>query len=126
MTEKAGVYFLKCFLRENGMSVNSNEFGPEPSREEIDHYQGPLLLQFGANWCHHCQGAQPLVRAALEQYPQVHHIMAEDGKGHPLGRSFAVKLWPTLVLIKDGKEVSRLVRPESTEAIVTAINEMCS
>lgn len=106
------------------MNVKHNEFGPEPSREEIDNYREPLLLQFGTNWCTHCQAAQPLIRAALEQYPHVHHIMAEDGKGHPLGRSFAVKLWPTLIFIRQGKEVKRLVRPESTDAIMTALDDL--
>jgi thioredoxin 1 len=41
----------------------------------------------------------------------VRHIRVEDGRGRPLGRSFRVKLWPTLVFLKDGKEVARLVRP---------------
>jgi len=35
----------------------------------------------------------------------------EDGPGRPLGRSYRVKLWPTLVFLQDGREVSRLVRP---------------
>jgi thioredoxin 1 len=44
----------------------------------------------------------------------------EDGKGKPLGRSFRVKLWPTLVLIQKGREVGRVVRPNS-EADIEAI-----
>jgi thioredoxin 1 len=41
----------------------------------------------------------------------------EDGPGRALGRSFRVKLWPTLVFLKDGREVDRVVRPQSAEAV---------
>ena len=34
----------------------------------------------------------------------------------PLGRSFRVKLWPTLVFLRDGEEVARLVRPVTMRA----------
>ena len=39
------------------------------------------------------------------------HRKAEDGKGRPLGRAFTGKLWPTLVLLRHGQEVARVVRP---------------
>ena len=39
------------------------------------------------------------------------HWKVEDGKGKPLGRSFQVKLWPTVILLRDGTEVARVVRP---------------
>jgi thioredoxin 1 len=47
----------------------------------------------------------------LPSFPQVRHIEVEDGKGKPLGRSFQVKLWPTFVLMRDGRVVEQLVRP---------------
>jgi thioredoxin 1 len=51
----------------------------------------------------------------LGQYPQVRYINVEDGKGKPLGRSFRVKLWPTLVFLRDGQVVARAVRPDVAE-----------
>ncbi len=52
------------------------------------------------------------------------HIKIEDGSGHRLGRSFTVRLWPTLIFMKDGKEVSRLVRPRQAEPISKALAEI--
>jgi thioredoxin 1 len=49
--------------------------------------------------------------ALLHRHPEVRHIKVEDGPGQPLGRSFGVKLWPTLVLLRDGQVVSLVVRP---------------
>ncbi len=88
-----------------------------PSREEIDSTQGPLVLQFGADWCGHCQAAAPAVADSLSRFPQVRHLLIEDGKGRPLGRTFAVKLWPTLIFLADGKEVGRVVRPTDSVEI---------
>jgi thioredoxin 1 len=94
---------------------------PGPTRTEVDAESGIVLLEFGVDWCGHCQAAAPAVRAALTDYPTVQHIAVEDGRGRPLGRSFGVKLWPTLVVLKDGVEQARLVRPTTTEAIRAAL-----
>ena len=56
----------------------------------------------------------------LARHPEASHIKVEDGKGKPLGRSFRVKLWPTLVLMDKGKEVGRVVRPNN-EAEIEAL-----
>lgn len=93
----------------------------EPTRAEIDASHGPLLLEFGAPWCGWCQGAQPLIAQALAAHPEVRHLKIEDGKGRPLGRAFKVKLWPTLVFLRDGQETTRLVRPQDAAAIAQAL-----
>ncbi|MEC5384428.1 thioredoxin family protein [Uliginosibacterium sp. H3] len=88
-----------------------------PTRDEIDAMTGPVVVDFGTNWCGFCRAAQPLIGQAFDGYAGVRHIKVEDGQGRRLGRSFSVKLWPTLVFMRDGKEVSRLVRPGSVDEI---------
>ncbi len=92
-----------------------------PSREAVDHLAGAALVEFGTPWCGHCQRAQPLIEQALQQNDDVVHLKIEDGPGQPLGRSFGVKLWPTLVFLRDGKEVRRLVRPQAQQDIMDAV-----
>lgn len=101
------------------MTMTSAYANLEPARTQIDSLEGSALIEFGAPWCAHCSAAQALLASALANYPLVTHIKIEDGKGRPLGRSFRVTLWPTLIFLKDGKEVARLVRP--TDA--TRVNE---
>ena len=96
----------------------------ELSRAEIDVLKGLTLLEFGAAWCSYCSAAQPLLEKALAAHPQVRHIKIADGKGRRLGRSFNVTLWPTLVLLQDGREIARLVRPQDAVSIHAALAQL--
>ena len=104
------------------MSVGYAEL--EPKREEVDAMPGPTLVEFGSPWCGHCRRAQPLIAEALSAHASVRHIKVADASGKRLGRSFKVKLWPTLVFLRDGKEVAKLVRPGSTEEIKQALSQI--
>jgi len=108
------------------MAMNTTYATVEPTRSEVDALRGPALLEFGAPWCPHCQAAQPRIAAALAGAPDLPHLKVEDGKGRRLGRSFQVKLWPTLIFLRDGQEVARLVRPPTSEEISTALAKITS
>lgn len=103
------------------MPFNPEYSTGEPHRSEIDALSGATLLEFGSAWCGHCRRAAPLVARAFAGHAGVRHIRIEDGSGRPLGRSFGVKLWPTLVFLKDGREVRRLVRPTDADAVAAAM-----
>ena len=103
------------------MSINLEYATHEPDRREVDRLTGPTLLEFGSPTCGHCRAAQPLLATALASHPAVRHIKVADGRGRPLGRSFNVKLWPTLVFLRDGRETARLVRPGDASSIADAL-----
>lgn len=94
----------------------------EPRREDVDQWSGVVLLEFGTDWCPICQAAQGDIQSALSAHPDVRHVKIEDGKGRPLGRSFRVKLWPTLVFMRDGQVLQQLARPGKSE-IVQALQQ---
>jgi len=104
--------------------MNSTYAAKEPPRSEIDALEGPAVLEFGTPWCRHCRFAQPLLATAFADHPGVRHIKIEDGSGRPLGRSFGVRLWPTLVFLREGREVARLVRPRDAQAIRAALEKI--
>jgi thioredoxin 1 len=104
--------------------MNTSYATTEPPRAEVDALAGATLLEFGTPWCGYCRAAQPLIAGAFASHGDVRHIKVEDGSGRPLGRSFGVKLWPTLVFLKDGQEVARLVRPTSIDAVRQAFAQI--
>ena len=95
-----------------------------PDRAAVDAMRGAVLLDFGTDWCGHCGAARPLVDAAAAAHPAVRHLRIEDGPGRRLGRSFGVKLWPTLVFLRDGVEAARLVRPRDAAALEEAFGRI--
>ena len=103
------------------MPYQAQHLAEPPSRDTVDALPGTTLLEFGTDWCGHCQRAQPLIAAALEAHPEVVHLKIADGPGQRLGRSFGVKLWPTLVVLRSGHEVARAVRPAELAVIEQAL-----
>jgi thioredoxin 1 len=82
-----------------------------PTRAEIEAGEGLVLLEFGTSWCGICRALAPRVAELLAVYPAIRHVKVEDGPGRPLGRSFRVTLWPSLVFLRDGEVVRQLARP---------------
>ena len=108
------------------MTMNTTYAQTEPTRAEVDAMKGPVLLEFGAPWCPHCQAVQPKIEQAIASTPGVQHLKVEDGKGRPLGRSFQIKLWPSLIFLRDGKEMRRVVRPPTVQDISVALKQIVS
>src|SRR5689334_19798424 len=97
----------------------------EPTRGEVEQLTGPVLLEFGTDWCGYCRALRPHLDALLERHPEVRHIKVEDGPGRPLGRTFRVKLWPTLVFMRDGRVVRQEARPTAA-AVAAGLAEIAS
>ena len=93
----------------------------EPKRAEVEAQPGPAVIEFGNAWCGWCRRAQPLIAEAFAAYPGLRHLKIADASEKRLGRSFGVKLWPTLIFLRDGKERARLVRPGSAAEIRQAL-----
>ncbi len=103
------------------MQSNDINIINEQNRADIDQLDGPTMIEFGAAWCGYCQATQPMIASALINFPMTRHIKIEDAKGHRLGRSYSVKLWPTLIFLKNGLETRRIVRPANSEVIIEAL-----
>jgi thioredoxin 1 len=101
--------------------MNQTYTSDEPTRAQVDAMPGLTLVEFGTDWCGWCKAAQPRLVEALADHPDLPHLKIEDGQGRPLGRSFKVKLWPTLIFMRDGQEAARLVRPGSAAEIRDAL-----
>ena len=106
------------------MPYATQHLAQPPSRDDVDRLPGATVVEFGTPWCGHCQRAQPLIEAALKDRADIAHVKVEDGPGQRLGRTFGVKLWPTLVFLKNGQEVARLVRPQGGQELQDAVQSV--
>ena len=95
----------------------------QPERSDIDATHGVVALEFGTDWCGFCREAAAHIGAAIADSPTLQHLKVEDGSGRALGRSFRVKLWPTLIVLRDGKEVARVVRPANAGEVRAALSQ---
>ena len=86
---------------------------PDPA--EVEAMTGLVVLEFGTDWCGHCIAARAPVDTWFQAHADIDLLRVEDGPGRRLGRAYRVKLWPTLVLLRDGREIARVVRPRGLQ-----------
>src|SRR6478672_2796126 len=70
----------------------------------------PYLLDFGAVWCSPCKALLPVVEAVADETvgrARVGKIDIDDAPG--VARRFGIRSAPTLVIVKEGREVGRHV-----------------
>ena len=106
-----------------------------PSRAAVEAMPGSIVIEFGVDWCPHCQQAAGPVSMALAgagvagvaaAADSLQYLRLEDERARPLGRNFKVKLWPTLLFLQDGVEVARVVRPTTAAEVMTGLEQLGS
>lgn len=74
-------------------------------------YPGMVTLyDFTARWCGPCRQLAPVLAALERDYAGRVEVVAIDVDDDPIrAQQFAVRSMPTLVLVRDGREVGRVV-----------------
>jgi thioredoxin len=68
------------------------------------------VLDFTAAWCGPCKTLKPVLDALAKEYGSRIEIVQIDTEVDPLAaQQYNVRAMPTIVLIRDGKEVGRTV-----------------
>lgn len=70
----------------------------------------PVLVDFFANWCGHCQKLLPIldeVAAAMDGKICVMKVNVDENRD--LSQKYDIKGLPTMILFKDGSELDRLI-----------------
>lgn len=99
----------------------AKEFTAENFEAEVLQAQGPVLVDFWATWCMPCRMQAPAVEQLSEEGYQVGKVDVDAQSS--LAARYQVMNIPTLIVFKDGKEVSRMVGVQSKEDLAEALKK---
>ena len=81
----------------------------------------PILLDFFADWCGPCRMVSPIIDEIAHERSDVAVRKVNVDSEADLAREFSVYSIPTLVVIRDGKEVARSVGAKNKEHILSML-----
>lgn len=79
----------------------------KPEEFEIEVKEGLVLVDFFATWCSPCRMLSPVLESIDGKMNDLKIIKIDVDSHHELASQFLVQSIPTIVLLKDGKEVAR-------------------
>lgn len=89
--------------------------------EKIKH--GVALVDFFADWCGPCRVLAPIFeQVAGEMHQQARFLKVNTDDAQKTASSYRITSIPTLILFKDGKEMSRVVGIRDAEGLRTLVS----
>ena len=85
---------------------------------------GDTLVDFWATWCGPCQMIAPVLEEIAEEYPGISVVKVDVDGAPELVQHYGIGSIPTLLCIKDGEVVSRLVGARPKNYIVAMFEDL--
>lgn len=100
--------------------ISSNEFGSEVLKSE-----NVVLVDFYATWCGPCKTVAPILEEIAKEDRKIKIVKVDVDESEDISADYNVMYIPTLVIIKDGEEVDRIVGAAKKAEIQKMIEAHC-
>ncbi|MFH1848066.1 MAG: thioredoxin [Candidatus Omnitrophota bacterium] len=100
------------------------EFNESNFEQEVLKSAAPVLVDFWAPWCGPCKAIAPIIEQLSRDFQDkmtVGKVNVDDNPG--IAQSSSVMNIPTMIIYKDGQEVSRIVGLRTKEEISGKMQE---
>ncbi len=91
-------------------------------KEEVK--EGITLVDFYATWCGPCRMLHPVLEKLASTRSEIDYKQIDVDNAPNISKEYGVMSIPTLILFKDGKEISKNVGYMTEEEITEWINKM--
>lgn len=88
----------------SAIKINKNNF-----REEVLNSDKPVLLDFWASWCGPCRMVGPILDEIAEEREDIKVCKINVDEEPELASEYQIMSIPSLMVVKDGKIISRSV-----------------
>ncbi len=95
----------------------------ENFKSEVLESSKPVLVDFYANWCGPCKMIAPILEKISLENEMIDVAKIDIDQNEELAYSYGIQSIPTLVLIKEGKEVDRIIGLVSETEILNIVNK---
>lgn len=85
---------------------------------------GICAVKFGAAWCGPCQMMEPLLQKMKNEFSGINYISVDIDDKPQLAKTYRIRSLPTVILLKEGQEVTRLVGAVKTEPLRKALKDL--
>jgi thioredoxin 1 len=84
-----------------------------------------VLLDFTADWCGPCIAMEPIMQAIATEYANAIRVVKVDLDYSPgIAERFGVLSIPTLIILKNGEQASRIRGPQSKQSLIRHLEKL--
>ncbi len=113
------------FKKEEKQQGEQSEFVQEIVSSEFENEvlnsDKKVLVDFYATWCGPCKIISPIIEEVAKENPEVKFVKVDIDANQELAEKYEVVYIPTLVVIENGKEITKSVGAISKEEILNLI-----